>query len=156
MSDRITPIPKHNFQVVIDNVYDGDPDCPQEYFYSIEGLEKAMTFENKGYMPGGYNRPVETPVGQRGGELTLKRYMVEDKSIINDWCTKALDLLQCYPTNVYIFILNRQQDIVAQWIAERCWPSSMTAPSLCIANYGETAQQTITLKYSRLIWGKQY
>lgn len=152
MSNEVIPVSKHHFQVVIDGV--SDESAPQEYFYSVEGLEKTMAFENQGYMPGGYNRPVETPVGQRGGELVLQRYIVEQKSKINDWCIRALDLLQCHPTNVYIFVMNREQDIVAKWIAERCWPASMKGPTLCAADYSGIAKQTIVLKYSRLIWGE--
>jgi phage tail-like protein len=143
------PVFKHSFQITVEKV--SDEHSPQEYFYSVDGLEKSVVFTKQEYVPGGYSNPIETPTSHKPGKLILRRPLMETGSKITQWCEQALETLIFDPTQVYIFILDFNKNIVAQWIAENAYPTAIEISPLGLDRGSEIVEETISILYSKLV-----
>ncbi|MEL6412933.1 MAG: phage tail protein [Bacteroidota bacterium] len=143
------PIFRQHFQIFVEGISDNQG--AEEYFYSIDGLEQAVVFNTQDFLPGGTRSPLETPIAQKAGDLILKRPLMEEGSKITQWCTDALNKLYFKIRPVHIFLLNRKNDVVAQW---NMWAYPI---NIRISTLGrepnqanDIVEEVITLRYEEL------
>lgn len=142
------PVFSYAFKVVIDGVTTGG--SSQEYFTSIEGLGKYVSKVSATASPGGEKGDINFPSNYTTKKLILRRPLMNTPSSITRWCTKALNSIIYDPREIYIFILNVEHEIVAQWTLHNAYPVFMDISSVGVEVGNTIIEQTIELKYNDL------
>lgn len=142
------PVFSYAFKVVIDGVTTGD--SSQEYFTSVEGLGKYVSKVSSSTSPGGEKGDINFPSNYSTRKLILRRPLMNTPSLITKWCTKALNDITYDPRQIYIFILNVEHEIVAQWTLHSAYPVFMEVSSVSIEIGNSIIEEKIEIKYNDL------
>ena len=147
--DHPIPITKRNFRIFVEGI--SDENSPEEYFYSVDGLEQSVIFTKENFIPGGTSSPLETPTAQKAGDLTIRRPLMEKGSKITQWCAAALNKLHFMIRPVQVMLLNGKEDVVAQWLM-LAYPINIGISRLGLdtSSGNEVVEETITLRYEGL------
>ncbi|MBX9890105.1 MAG: phage tail protein [Amoebophilaceae bacterium] len=136
----------HFFQVEILGVTDGSS---PEYFYKIEGLSSSLRME--AYTPGGSNRPSYLSNGCETADLILTRPLVEGKTKLSFWCENTIDKQVFDRKQVHVFVLNKENKILARWTLEEAYPKAIAISPFVLHQEQQTViGETITIGYARL------
>jgi phage tail-like protein len=146
--NKSIPVFSYAFKVVIDGVTTDD--SSQEYFTSIEGLGKYVSKVSSTSSPGGEKGDISFPSNYNTKKLILRRPLMNRPSTITKWCTKALNSIIYDPKQIYIFILNVEHEIVAQWTLHNAYPIFMDVSSVSIEVGNTIIEQIIEIKYNDL------
>lgn len=146
------PVFSASFRVVIDGVTT-DEETP-EYFSSVEGLGKYLSKNSHISSPGGEKGDVTFPTAYGTKKLVMARPLMNYSSQITKWCYKALDSFAYEPRSIYIFVMDVENNVVAQWTAHEAYPLSIDVSAVSMEVGNSIIEQTIAIKYNNLTMDK--
>lgn len=146
------PVFSASFRVVIDGVTTDD--ATPEYFSSVEGLGKFFSKNSPMASPGGEKSDVAFPATYCTKKLVMRRPLMNHASQITKWCYKTLEDSSFHPCLVYIFVMDVEHNVVAQWTAHNAYPLSIDVSAVSVELGNSTIEQTIEIRYSNLTMDK--
>lgn len=89
-------------------------------FQEVSGISTEL--ETTTIKEGGENRFLHhLPVRAKYNDLVLKRGLLNDSTLL-DWCKDAIENLSISPTNVWVTLLNEQQEPLQTYSFINAWP----------------------------------
>lgn len=150
-----TPIPVFNclFKVIISGV-SSEGDSNAESFNSVDGLSKSISKVSSKDSPGGEKGEINLPSNFATKNLILRRPLMDQKSAISKWAADGLKTFHYKPTQVYIFVMNVEHHIVAQWTVHSAYPVSVSISPVTLYSGNTMIEETIELKYNDITMDK--
>ncbi len=114
-------------------------------FQSVGGLN--VEYDTESIKEGGENRyEHKLPTRSKFSDLTLKRGMLTDSSVIN-WCKKALFGREFEPVQIIITLLNPEHQPLKTWKVNNAWPRKWSVSDFN-ATENSIVVETLELSYS--------
>ncbi len=136
------PPASFHFRVVFTGLGDSGIDSR---FQSVSGLSIEMETESR--KEGGENRYEHAlPVRSKFAPLVLKRGLVKDSALLNEWCNNAFQSLDIRPVDLTISLLNPEHEPLMTWNVKHAWPKKWSLSDLN-AEQNTLAIETFELQY---------
>lgn len=148
-----TPVFNFSFKVVVSGVGTDESSNP-EFFNSVDGLGKYTSKVSSKDSPGGEMGDVSFPSNFGTKNLILRRPLMNKTSDISKWVATALKTFSYTPTQIYIFIMNVENEIVAQWTVHNAYPVSVNISPVSMYSGTTIIEEVIEIKYNDITMDK--
>lgn len=113
-------------------------------FQEVSGISTEL--ETTSIKEGGENRFLHhLPVRAKYNDLVLKRGLLNDSTLL-DWCKDAIENLSIAPTNVWVTLLNEQQEPLQTYSFINAWPKKWSISNFN-AQESKLVVETLELAY---------
>ena len=114
-------------------------------FQTVAGL--SVEYDMESYKEGGENRfEHKLPVRTKYADLSLKRGMLKDSSVIN-WCLDAFQNRSFSTVDINVTLLNEQHQPLRTWQVFKAWPKKWSVSDFN-AQENSVVIESLELSYS--------
>ncbi len=113
-------------------------------FQEVSGISTEL--ETESIKEGGENRFLHhLPIRAKYNDLVLKRGLLNDSTLL-EWCKDAIENLSISPTNVWVTLLNEQQEPLQTYSFVNAWPKKWSISDFN-AQESRLVVETLELSY---------
>ncbi len=113
-------------------------------FQEVSGISTEL--ETESIKEGGENRFLHhLPIRAKYNDLVLKRGLLSDSTLL-EWCKDAIENLSISPTNVWVTLLNEQQEPLQTYSFVNAWPKKWSISDFN-AQESRLVVETLELSY---------
>ena len=146
------PVFSYRFKVHVDGITKDD--SAVEYFSSIEGLSKSSGRSLALNYVSGSNSLAFLPEGCITKTIILRRPLMNQSSAISKWCETSIHSMSYTPRVMYVFVINVEEEVVAQWTAYNSIPISVEISPMDIRTGNTLIEQCVCIKAEKITMDK--
>ena len=153
-SENVKPVISTSFTVLISDADEGD--SSPEFFSSVEGLSEGVVGNSSlGMLSISDRSNIVLPSKRKSSRVILRRPLADRKSNITKWASDMLKNFSFSPSQMFVFIMSPENNVVAQWTLTDAYPISISVSDFhADSSKSPLVEEVIEIAFSSIIMDK--